>query len=144
MFSNGNWWCFLLTIKRVIYMSGCLRMPVMYVVVAKMMKTRGGCTEKGARGKQKIAGSVNFPLDSASVCSDLLTHITHCTVCIAGPQLLDALKSPSPNSFNYIQWVGGCLLQTSKQFFKLNDIFTIAYAVKINTNLYQTLRSSNL
>lgn len=110
-----------------------------------MMKTRGGCTEKGARGKQKIAGSVNFPLDSASVCSDLLTHITHC---IAGPQLSDhpnsALEGPSTNSFNYIQWVGRCLLQTSKQFFKLNDIFTIANAVKINTNLYQTLRSSNL
>lgn len=74
----------------------------MYVVVAKMMKTRGGCTEKGARGKQKIAGSVNFPLDSASVCSDLLTHITHC---IAGSQLSDhpnsALEGPSTNSFNY-------------------------------------------
>lgn len=123
----------------------------MYVVVAKMMETRGGCTEKGARGKQKIAGSVNFPLDSASVCSDLLTHITHClyrwSSLVLSYQItliVRALKGSSTNSFNYIQWIGRCLLQTSKQFFKLNDIFTIANAVKINTNLYQTLRSSNL
>lgn len=114
---------------------------LMYVVVAKMMKTRGGCTEKGARGKQKIAGSVNFPLDSASVCSDLLTHITHC---IAGSQLSDHSRARQLIHSTTIQRVGRCLLQTSKQFFKLNDVFTIANAVKINTNLYQTLRSSNL